>query len=139
MPGVLRLPARLLNDLRAEAAARPDEEVCGLLAGHGDTADTRLPVENALHSPHAFDMEPAGLIDAMRRIRESGRELVAIYHSHPHGPAYPSATDVAANQYPEAAHLILAREAGEWRVRAFRLDGEIAKLDLVVLQDSAGG
>ncbi|MFW5909318.1 MAG: Mov34/MPN/PAD-1 family protein [Thiohalospira sp.] len=136
---MLRLPARLLTDLRAHAAARPDEEVCGLLAGHGDTVDARLPVENALHSPQAYDMEPAALIDAMRRIRESGRELVAIYHSHPHGEPRPSPTDVAENRYPEAAHVIIGRKGGEWRARAFRLEGEVAELDLEVVPDAAGG
>ncbi|MFA9459371.1 M67 family metallopeptidase [Thiohalorhabdus sp. Cl-TMA] len=116
--------------MEAEAAARPEEEVCGLLSGHGNVADTLLPVENALHSPHAFDMEPAGLLDAMRNIRESGGELVAIYHSHPFGPAYPSRTDVASNQYPEVAHVLIGREGAEWRVRAFRLDDGVGELTL---------
>ncbi|HKJ88200.1 MAG TPA: M67 family metallopeptidase [Gammaproteobacteria bacterium] len=127
---MLRLPARLLSRLLAEADGRPDEEICGLLAGRAGEAEIHLPVENALHSDGAFDMDPAGLIAAMRRIRESGRELVGIYHSHPHGPAFPSATDVASNQYPEVIHGIIGREEGEWRLRVFRLDGEVGELEL---------
>ena len=138
MPGVLRLPSRLRRDLIAAARARPDEEVCGLVAGKGGRAVELLPVENRLHRPDAFDMEPAALIDAMRRIRQSGRELIAIYHSHPDGPPYPSPTDLAENQYPETVHLVIGRERERWRLRGFRLDREIAELDLEVVPDGAG-
>ncbi|MEF8794222.1 M67 family metallopeptidase [Thiohalorhabdus sp.] len=130
MPGVLRLPARLHRELIGAAAASPDEEVCGLLGGRDGRADEQLPVPNAVHRPDAFDMAPAELIAAMRHLRETGQELVAIYHSHPCSPPYPSATDIAANQYPEVVHLIIGREGGEWRVRAFWLDGEIEEVGI---------
>ena len=131
MPGVLRLPARLQRGLIAAAAAAPNEEVCGLLAGRDGLPDERLPVTNALHRPDAFDMDPAELIAAMRHLREAGRELVAIYHSHPASAAYPSQTDVAENRYPEAVHVIIGREGGEWRVRGFRLEGGVAEIEVV--------
>ncbi|HKJ71699.1 MAG TPA: M67 family metallopeptidase [Gammaproteobacteria bacterium] len=119
---MLRLPARLHRRLIAAAQATPDEEVCGLLAGRDGRADERIPVANALRRADAFDMDPAELIAAMRHLRETGQELVAIYHSHPHSAPWPSETDIAENQYPEAVHLIIGREGGEWRVRGFRLD-----------------
>ncbi|MFB6260592.1 MAG: M67 family metallopeptidase, partial [Thiohalorhabdaceae bacterium] len=83
----------------------PETEVCGLLAGQGGEIAERLPVTNARHRSDAFDMDPAELIGAMRRLREAGQELVAIYHSHPYSAPYPSATDLDQNQYPEVAHL----------------------------------
>lgn len=132
MSGLLRLPDRIHRELIAVAAASPDEEVCGLLAGTGDRADQRLPVENRLHRFDAFDMAAEGLIDAMRRIREESRALVAIYHSHPGTPPWPSETDLARNQYPEAIHLIIGREEGQWRARAFRLGEEAEEVRLVI-------
>ena len=137
MPGVLRLPARLHQGLIAQAAAAPDEEVCGLLAGHGDLPDERIPIPNSLRRADAFDMAPAELIAAMRHLREAGRELVAIYHSHPLTAPYPSDRDLAENRYPEVIHLIIGREDGEWRVRAFRLEGEVAELTIEVVPDPA--
>ena len=131
MPGVLRLPARLHQGLTAHAAASPDEEVCGLLVGRGGLPDERLPVTNVRHRPDAFDMDPAELIAAMRHLRETGRELVAIYHSHPVSAPYPSETDIAENRYPQAVHLIIGREGGEWRVRGFRLEGGVAEIEVV--------
>jgi len=128
MPGLFRLSDALRRELIVRAAERPTEEVCGLIAGEGDVPRRLLPVTNHLHRAEAFDMDPAELIAAMRDLREAGQALVAIYHSHPHGPAYPSATDIAANQYPEAVHVIIGREGEEWSVRAFRLDEGIAEL-----------
>jgi len=75
-------------------------------------------------------MDPAELIGAMRHLREAGQELVAIYHSHPYSAPYPSATDLDQNQYPEVAHLIIGREEGEWRVRAFQLGREIEEVGI---------
>jgi proteasome lid subunit RPN8/RPN11 len=137
MPGVLRLPTRLQRGLITAAAASPAEEVCGLLAGRAGLPDEQIPITNALHSPTAFDMEAAGLIAAFRHLRDNGRELVAIYHSHPHSTPYPSDTDIAENRYPEAVHVIIGREDGEWRVRAFRLEGEVAELTIEVVPDPA--
>ncbi len=137
MSGLLRLPDRIHRELIAAAKASPDEEVCGLLAGTGDRADQRLPVENRLHRFDAFDMAAEGLIDAMRRIREEGWTLLAIYHSHPGTPPWPSETDLARNQYPEALHLIIGREEGDWRIRAFRLEEGVEEVELEVAPDSA--
>ncbi len=129
---MLRLPSRLHRALIAAAADRPDIEVCGLLAGRAGAPEELLPVTNARHRPDTFDMDPAELIAAMRRLRETGRELVAIYHSHPTGPPWPSPTDLAENHYPEAVHLIIGREGGQWQVRAFRLAGEATELALAI-------
>ena len=41
-------------------------------------------------------------------MREAGIDLVSIYHSHPGGPAFPSATDVDLAYYPEAVYLIVS-------------------------------
>ena len=128
MPGLFRLADPLRRALIARAAAHPAEEVCGLLGGTDGTPRRHLPVTNRLHRADAFDMDPGELIAAMRDLREAGQALVAIYHSHPHGPAYPSATDVAENQYPEAVHVIIGGEGGEWQLRAFRLGEGIAEL-----------
>lgn len=138
MPGVLRLPARLQRGLTAAAEASQGEEVCGLLAGRDAIPDQKIPITNARHRPDAFDMDEAELIAAMRHLRETGRELVAIYHSHPHGGPWPSDTDIAENRYPETVHLIVGREDGEWRARAFLLDGEVVELAVRVVPDPAG-
>ena len=41
-------------------------------------------------------------------MREAGKELIGIYHSHTGSPAYPSPTDVTLAYYPEAVYVIVS-------------------------------
>ena len=77
-------------------------------------------------------MDPAELIAAMRDLRNAGEELTGIYHSHPHGPAHPSKTDIERAYYPEAAQLIVSlAELERPRVAAFRItNGEVLEIEL---------
>ena len=69
-----------------------------------------------------FAMDPARQIDAQRRMRERGEELFGIYHSHPHSPAQPSATDLEQAGYPEALYIIVSLNTkGVLEMRGFRL------------------
>ena len=40
-----------------------------------------------------FTIDPQMLIDAFRMERSGGPQVLGYYHSHPSGPAYPSAID----------------------------------------------
>lgn len=122
----LRLSARQRRALLAHAAATPAIEVCGLLGGRGARATSIYRVRNAAARPAIeFEMEPASQIAALREMRRRGERLVGIYHSHPRGPARPSARDLAEAAYPGVAYLILslARRTAP-RIAAFRFDGQ---------------
>ena len=55
-------------------------------------------------------------------MRENGEELFAIYHSHPHAPATPSATDLQQAAYPTALYLIISLNTkGVLELQGFRL------------------
>lgn len=97
------------------------EEACGLLAGRGELASQVRSVENAAHSQVRFRMEPRAQVEALLDLETHGLELLAIFHSHPSGPATPSATDLAEAYYPEAAAIIWCSDSGKWQARAFDL------------------
>ncbi len=113
------------------------EEACGLLAGPPapalPTAQQWYPIENQLHSPTRYCMEPHALLAALLDMETHGLALVAIAHSHPHGPLHPSPTDVAEAYYPEAVYLIAApTTATTWETRAFNLaEGQVQVVPLV--------
>lgn len=133
----IHLPAGLYNEMIRHAATHYPEEACGLLAGTIDGRigrATRLyPVENVLHSPVAYEMEPLAQVRAMIAIESEGLELVGIYHSHPAGPASPSRTDVAQAYYPDAAQIILSlAERGRPSARAFLIrEGQVEEIRLI--------
>ena len=122
----------------AHAGGLWPEEACGLLAGRDGRAVRLYPVENSLHSPVAYEMEPVQQIKAMLAMEAEGLELIAIYHSHPDGPARPSATDIAAAYYPDAVQLILSlADRQRPSLRAFTIiDGVVAEVGWAA--DAAG-
>ena len=70
-------------------------EACGLLGGVEGVVQQVYPVENELHSPWEFRMNPREQVRAMLEIEKNSWELSGIFHSHPNGPSVPSASDVA--------------------------------------------
>lgn len=133
MPGLRRplmseiaLPRTLVNRLLAHAQQSPEAEVCGLIGAHAGAPVHVYPVANAAADPaRLFAMEPTAQIRAMAQMRERGETLFAIYHSHPHAAAAPSARDLADAAYPEALYLIISLDTrGVLDMRGFRLHGQ---------------
>ena len=92
----LELSSALIEQLLAEARAAHPLEACGLLLGHNDTIHAVRSCANVHYEPaRHFEIDPQTLIDAHRAAREGGPEVIGYYHSHPVGPAEPSATDRA--------------------------------------------
>ncbi|WP_080508429.1 desampylase [Haloparvum sedimenti] len=106
---MLRIDAAVRDDLIAHARDGVPEEVCGVLGGtrvadderptsdgtgRTDRAETSLAVENAAANARSrYEMAPAALLEAVEAIEDAGDDVVGFYHSHPRGPAEPSATD----------------------------------------------
>lgn len=88
------------------AHARRDapRECCGLLAGRGGRIELAIPLRNIDRRPRSrFRIDPAEHIAVRRALRTLAPklEIVGVYHSHPRGPATPSAADVAEWYYPD--------------------------------------
>ncbi len=120
----------LLDEMLAHVAGLWPEEACGLVGGRDGRAVRLYPVENTRHSPVAFEMDPLQQIKAMLAMEAEGLDLIAIYHSHPDGPARPSATDVANAYYPDAVQLIISlADRARPSVRAFTIiDGVVTEV-----------
>jgi proteasome lid subunit RPN8/RPN11 len=141
----LILTVAQLDQMIAHLTGCLPEEACGLIAGTGERAQRVLPVENQLHSPARFKMAPAGQWAAFQEIETAGLDLLAIFHSHPHGPSHPSSTDIAEFFYPDTAVLIASPRTEppddrklvyhSWQIGAFQIvenDFITVKLDLLV-------
>ena len=112
----------LIKEMINHVVAHAPEEACGLVGGRGGRAAQLYPVENVLHSPVAYEMEPRQQVRAMLDMEAAGEALLAIYHSHPHGPAWPSSTDRRQAYYPDTAYIIISLADPERpSLRAFML------------------
>lgn len=91
----LRVGAAVLEVLLAERDRAAPDECCGLLLGR-DAIDEARPAANVAPDPRRhFEIDPQALVDAHRAARAGGPQVFGYYHSHPTGPAEPSATDRA--------------------------------------------
>ena len=90
----IRVEQDIIDGLIAMAADAAPLECCGLLLGDVGRIDSLCMARNVHHRPRThFEIDPQILIDTHRRAREGGPPIAGYYHSHPAGPARPSATD----------------------------------------------
>lgn len=119
----IRIAADVLRAIREHALRERPAECCGLLSGRNGLITEAHPLRNAAPDPRTrYFAAPEDLFAAMRAMRESGHELMGIYHSHPRAPAYPSEADVEMAFYPDAAYFIISLEP-QLEIRAFRIEG----------------
>jgi proteasome lid subunit RPN8/RPN11 len=92
----IELTRAVVERISAEAARAFPAEACGLLLGREGRIEEAIPARNVHPAPQThFEIDPQALIDAHRAAREGGPAVLGYYHSHPSGPAEPSATDRA--------------------------------------------
>ncbi|KAF0119302.1 MAG: Mov34/MPN/PAD-1 [Rhodospirillaceae bacterium] len=115
--------------IRTAVATAYPAEGCGLLAGVTEgTACWRVtrvvPTRNLLTQRDRFEVDPAARFALMRDVRGGSERLIGHYHSHPDGPACPSATDRAMAFEPELIWVIVAVANGRAEtIKAYRLGG----------------
>jgi len=91
---VLYVPRRLLEETQAHLRREFPKEGVGLWGGRREV-ERVLPLPNAHPNPlSAYLAEPLSLLKALKALEEEGMALLAIYHSHPRGPAFPSPKDL---------------------------------------------
>ncbi len=104
----LTLPESIYQAMLAHARADFPNEACGLLRGREGLVVEILTARNISSTPRSdYEVDPETLLRALAW-EDEGDALIAIYHSHPASPAYPSAVDAAKAFYPDSVYLILS-------------------------------
>lgn len=122
---MITMPHSIWDAMRSHVAGEMPLEACGLLSGSKDKVQNLYRIPNALQSPVRFRMNAQAQLAAFEAIEADGQDILAIYHSHPQGPAYPSATDLAEAAY-DVVYLIWSFADGVWHLNAFALNGNSA-------------
>jgi proteasome lid subunit RPN8/RPN11 len=113
----------------AHAHAQAPQEACGLLAGAGGRVRRTYKLPNVSDAPLTnFLADPEQQLRAFQDTERRGLEILAIFHSHPASPAYPSETDIARAYYPQARHVIISLARGHPKVRCFAIEaGQVSE------------
>ena len=123
------------------AAADYPKEACGIIGGSDGHVRKLYRLTNVDPDPiMRYNADPKELKRVTDDIYENDWDVVAIYHSHTHSPAFPSSTDVDRAFYPEASYILVSlMDRQRPDLRAFRIiEGKISELQVVRTEDVQG-
>ncbi len=132
---MLKIPELIYNNIIDHAREGLPLEICGILGGKEDTVSVIYRMVNTDAKSDHFMMDPREQISVMKDLRLKQLEMTAFYHSHPEGPAYPSAEDIRLAFYPDVYSLIISLEQPDNPVlNAFKIsDGQVETITLEVI------
>lgn len=114
-------------------------EGCGLLAMDGDRVTGIYRGTNVARSETFYEMDPREVLRAQKEIDDRGERIGAIFHSHPKTGAWPSPTDRDLIFDPDVYMIIISLAGDEPDVRAFRDDGNIHEVPIILTDTSGQG
>ena len=126
----LAFPSALYDAIVSHARSVFPEECCGLVAATPGGGPVRvIPMENALHSPVRYEMNPKEQFQVQKSLRREGLEMWGIYHSHPVTRPYPSETDIRLAFYPELYYLLTSLAEDPPPLKAYTIqDGVVREI-----------
>lgn len=102
----LQVPRLVFDEMLGHAREGAPLEICGVLAGRAGRVERIYKGDNIEPSAVSYQLDPVQQIRFQKAIREEGMRMLAIYHSHPAGRAYPSPKDVELAVW-EAVYIII--------------------------------
>jgi proteasome lid subunit RPN8/RPN11 len=122
------MPIAVRRALIAHARREVPRECCGFLVGHAGSVVAAVACANVARGTTHYRIAPREHIDLRRVLRDFRPPLtiVGVYHSHPAGPARPSATDLAEAHYRQWIQVIVGLTGARAQVRAYMFSREHA-------------
>ena len=104
-------------------------EACGLLAGKDENVAKVYLAINVDKSPESFLMDTKEQLKITKEIRNSGLDMIGIYHSHVASEAYPSEHDLSLAFYPDVSYVIITlKDKNKPVIRSFKIvEGRITE------------
>jgi proteasome lid subunit RPN8/RPN11 len=104
----LIIPKQLLNEIVAYLKKELPNEAVGLLAGASEAkADTFMPLKN-IAGYKSFLVDPYEQFKAYKKVVESGKKLIGVFHSHPDGGTEISEPDIFFARQLKLVQLIIS-------------------------------
>lgn len=123
----IEIPIAIYNLMIEHARSGRPLEVCGVLAGRGSLVERIYQGSNADASPVSYRLDSRQQLEIGKDLSRDGRKMLCIYHSHPSGPAFPSAKDVSLAVW-DTVYIIIGFAGETPEVRAFTVEnGSVAE------------
>ena len=123
-----------INQLKAHAENKKPNESCALLFGKIEDNTVKVNdlflAENIDDSPINFTISNEELLKGYKIAEEKRLDVAAIFHSHPHGEAFPSSTDQKFMYTNPVVWVIYSNSSDKFK--AYVLDSEIKEVPIVI-------
>jgi len=121
--GTILVPRPVRRAIVDHASREKPLECCGFVVGASARAMFVVPMSNVARSRVRYRIEDKAHIELRRllRVLRPSMSIIGVYHSHPAGDAWPSATDVDEAFYPDWKYLIVGFKSGRAILRAFHI------------------
>ena len=131
---MIYIPTEIVDAIKKQAVGESPDEACGYLAGKDNRVVSRIQMTNVDHSPEHFTFDPVEQFDAIKRAREEGYSLIAVYHSHPATPARMSEEDKRLAYDTEIVYVIMSLK--DDLMKAFKIDAqkEVSELPIQLVE-----
>ena len=130
---MIKIKEKILKEIKDHALEQAPIEACGYLGGEDNFAIEIYPMTNINKSKEHFSFSPEEQFKVLKESRTKGRNLLAIYHSHPETPARMSVEDIRMANDTNIIYIIYSILKDE--VNAFKIDEQkqITKLEIEVV------
>ncbi|MDA8169233.1 MAG: M67 family metallopeptidase [Nitrospiraceae bacterium] len=124
---ILKIPSEICREMLLHARAGAPLEICGILAGRGNTVERIYKGSNIEASEVSYELDPREYLRIEKEFRSEGMRMLAIYHSHPIGHARPSHKDITLAVWDAVYIIIGLADRDNPDVKGFRINGDEAR------------
>ena len=130
----MHIDEQFAGEMVAHALGDDPNECCGILAGKDGQILKLYRMTNAEASPYRYKMDSQELLKVYREVDDAAMDFMAIYHSHTHSEAYPSATDVRLATWPDTRYILISLlDKENPPIRAFFIqDGNVTEEEVSI-------
>ena len=116
---MLKISQDVIDSIVAHGKTEAPFEACGYLAEKDGAICQHFEMVNTDKSPVHFSMDPAEQFAVVKKCRNLGLKIRAIYHTHPETPARPSSEDIKLAYDPSISYVIVSLAASNPNIKSF--------------------
>lgn len=116
---MLKILQNIIDTIVTHGNTEAPLEACGYLAEKDGVVCKSIAMKNIDASPVHYSMDPKEQFAAVRKCREAGLAIRAVYHTHPETGAYPSTEDIKLAYDPDLSYVIVSLAGSKPTIHSF--------------------
>jgi proteasome lid subunit RPN8/RPN11 len=117
----MKIKKSIIEAIITQAKKDAPIEACGYLASQGKVVIKHYELSNVDKSSEHFSFDPQDQFKVAKEARSCDLDIIAVYHSHPQSPAYPSAEDIKLAYDPDISYVIVSLLEAKEEVKSFKI------------------